>query len=398
MGMFDFGFAPGAASLSPQDRVGMRRAMMLSLGARLLQGSGWSPQRTTLGQQLGAGLGGLMDTQQDYISGIQANRLYEQNQEKYRLEQERLRAQRQLGQIPQTLGLLGSESGTSPDVLASQIESAQRAVFGKAYPEQYGDELGKRLFPEPAAPPEPYSLSPGEQRYPGLGGTPIAENKNPRTPLATATATASPAIDSTNTKLLDEALAAADTARNQMNEADQMMGFLDANLGTGAARPIGATVAAWAESLGLGKWDENLPMAQAFEAMSNVSALRLRNPAGGLGLGGSTSNEDRNFLKESVAGLGKTKEANYILLIVMRANARRAAELADMKAMFISQHGGLAGFPEARRDFIENNSVFTPEEKEAIQTYSRQGAAALGGASPQTLTNEQLLQELQGAQ
>lgn len=181
--------------------------------------------------------------------------------------------------------------------------------------------------------------------------------------------------DATNTKIMDESIKAADNSRTRMDEATAMIELLDSGLDTNALEPYKTKAASFLRGIGVNVKDD-LPAAEVFNALSNVSALRLRNPASGLGLTGNTSDRDVSFLKDSVAGLGKTAEANKILLITERAKARRMADLEELKSSWIGEKNTLAGFSKTRQDYINKNSLFTDDEKATIVSLAKSGKNA----------------------
>ena len=172
------------------------------------------------------------------------------------------------------------------------------------------------------------------------------------------------------TGILNDSIGEAATARQSIADQQFMMDRLDEGLTTGALSPIGSRAASFLSSLTGIDIQSDLPAAQAFEALSNRAALVLRNPESGLGLTGNTSDRDLRFLKSSVAGLGTGEEANRILLITGIARDRRKAELAEGKAEWISETGGLRGWPEEQRRMIESTPLYTTAEEDEIRRLS----------------------------
>ena len=84
---------------------------------------------------------------------------------------------------------------------------------------------------------------------------------------------------------------------------------------------------------------------------------------------------DLTFLKQSVANLGNTPEANRILLIVAKAKSRREMALAEMKRDHLIDNKGFKGFGLVKKKFVSQNSIFTEEEKKQIKQLA-------GGSSP----------------
>jgi hypothetical protein len=174
----------------------------------------------------------------------------------------------------------------------------------------------------------------------------------------------SPAIN----RIIEKADTRADVQRGIQENAKLQMDLLDQGLRTGAIQPFVTSMSGYLKDIFPKiKINPNLAGAEAFRALSNQAALRLRNPESGLGLTGNTSDRDLTFLKQSVANLGQTPEANRILLIVAQAKARREMALSEMKRDMLHDNKGFKGFGQAKKAYIESNSIFTDEEKAQIK-------------------------------
>jgi len=146
-------------------------------------------------------------------------------------------------------------------------------------------------------------------------------------------------------------------AQKAIARADQFAALLD-GVNTGKLTPVGTEIAAVAQSLGM-NIDPKLGNKQAAEALSNQMALELRNPAGGAGMPGAMSDEDRSFLKNMTANLGKTPEANAMILDATRKVAKRDQEVAAMARTYRAKRGSLdEGFYNELDAFSKANPLF----------------------------------------
>jgi hypothetical protein len=146
-------------------------------------------------------------------------------------------------------------------------------------------------------------------------------------------------------------------AQKTIARADQFASLLD-GVNTGKLTPLGTELAAYGQSLGM-KIDPKLGNKQAAEALSNQMALELRNPAGGAGMPGAMSDQDRSFLKNMTANIGKTPEANAMILDATRKLAKRDQEVAALARSYRAKKGSLdEGFYNELDAFSKANPLF----------------------------------------
>jgi hypothetical protein len=158
----------------------------------------------------------------------------------------------------------------------------------------------------------------------------------------------------------------ADTLLNQVSEIQNFRDMVE-NADTGALVPVTLPIQAAFQDIGIALNDQ-LPLLQALQAQQNQMALRLRNPDSGFGLTGNTSNQDIRFLKDSVAGVEKTPEANRAILTIMLAKQRREGLLAAAKSDYIWNNGNLRGWNETRQQIVDATPLFTEDEKSYLST------------------------------
>lgn len=174
--------------------------------------------------------------------------------------------------------------------------------------------------------------------------------------------------DEIPTPLLQNAIDAIGEAETLGVQVQELMLFRDvaALTETGFTENLTTGVRNALVSLGIIN-DPALPAQQVFTALQNQQALRLRNPESGFGLTGNTSDRDISFLRGAVANLSNTPQANQAVLTILLAKQRRAAALAALRSDYIFENATLAGFNEYRNQWIEENSIFTPEEQALLQ-------------------------------
>ena len=141
---------------------------------------------------------------------------------------------------------------------------------------------------------------------------------------------------------------------NRLNRMEQLLSGLE----TGKFTPAMTEVQSALDSLGI-KISPNLDSAQAARALSNELALQKRNPSGGAGMPGALSDADRNYLSETVPGLGKTPGGNRLLIETDRRLAKRDQQVAQMAREYRKQNGHLdEGFYQQLQQFSEANPLF----------------------------------------
>jgi len=157
---------------------------------------------------------------------------------------------------------------------------------------------------------------------------------------------------------------AASQTMNRLNG----MGQLLEGVNTGKLAPIGMEVAAYAQSLGM-NIDPKLGNRQALEAVSREMALQLRSPAGGAGMPGALSDQDRKFLESMTPGLSKTPEGNRMIVEARKKLAQRDQEVAKLARDYRSKKGTLdEGFYEELSRFSSANPLFPQSSRSPQQT------------------------------
>ncbi len=143
------------------------------------------------------------------------------------------------------------------------------------------------------------------------------------------------------------------------------LGDLASQVETGAFKGTTTELKAKAKALGidlgaLGIADDVAP-AQALQALSREQALQLRNPAGGAGMPGAMSDQDRNYLESMVAGLDKQTTTNAMITDARRKLNKRNQEIASLANKYTREHSDRfdqAGFQEYLGQWAEKNPLF----------------------------------------
>ena len=147
-------------------------------------------------------------------------------------------------------------------------------------------------------------------------------------------------------------------ANTKLANLQRMQGLLE-GVNTGRLTPLGTEIAALATSLGFNV-DPKLGNKQAVDALSKEMALALRNPAGGAGMPGALSDQDRRFLESMVAGLGKDPQANKLIIDGMMGLAKRDQEVAQLARDYRQKNGQLdEGFYNQLAAFSKANPLFS---------------------------------------
>jgi hypothetical protein len=147
-------------------------------------------------------------------------------------------------------------------------------------------------------------------------------------------------------------------AMKKLNKLDRMDSLL-AGVTTGKLTPAMTDIAAIGESFGI-SIDKTLPAKQAMQALSREMALELRNPAGGAGMPGAMSDQDREFLQSMTPSLSQTNEGNRLIIDTARKVAKRDQEIAKLARTYRQQHEHLdEGFYDQVQAYGDAHPLFT---------------------------------------
>ena len=138
----------------------------------------------------------------------------------------------------------------------------------------------------------------------------------------------------------------------------QQIGSLLGNFEGGKFSQAGMELARAANSAGL-KIDPNLPNKEAASAMANEIALELRSPAGGAGMPGAMSDQDREFLKSMTPQMSSTAEGRKSIIDARVKLLERENQVAAMSRKYMEKYGKLdTSFFSQLQEWSDRNRIF----------------------------------------
>lgn len=159
------------------------------------------------------------------------------------------------------------------------------------------------------------------------------------------------------------------TQANQMNMRLDRLGQLLEHVTTGkfAGTTLELKKMAKAAGVNLESWGiaDDVPAAEAARSLANELALQLRNPAGGAGMPGAMSDQDRIFLQSMVPGLETTAEGRKLMLETSRKLNQRSIDVARRARAFMKANGGKLGpdFYDELQTWADQNPLFAPPKE-----------------------------------
>ncbi len=158
----------------------------------------------------------------------------------------------------------------------------------------------------------------------------------------------------------------------QIDGTREMMAALkDPNLYTGAGADAMLDIKKKAQSLGLDV--EGVASGELARSLSNQMAMQMRNPTGGEGLTGSTSDADREFLVSSVNGIPKTPAGNALMAEGFILKKQRQVAIANMAADYEAEHGRLDnGFDQQVADYSAKHPIFNEGYRARVDAVIKQ--------------------------
>lgn len=160
-------------------------------------------------------------------------------------------------------------------------------------------------------------------------------------------------------KQAEELRAGWQKANSSLQNLDRLETLLsDPNIAKGAMADTLSGMKNLAASFGVDI--KGLPAEQAITALTNEMALQARNPAGGAGMPGAMSDQDRSFLANMQPGLSKSPEGRKMIIQTMRKLAERERDIAKMANEYERKNGRLdANFERELYEFAEKNPLFS---------------------------------------
>ena len=186
-----------------------------------------------------------------------------------------------------------------------------------------------------------------------------------------------PAAENAGNKVLLQEVAKGVVKSNQeaakTHEADAELTRMQLALSRGAQTGTGERIILTGrkalETLGIADLPEDAKEQEVFDALSARLALIARNPESGLGLPGSTSNKDLDFLERIVPGLSKSEGGNMLIIETVKRTNKMKRDVAAERMRLINSHGGVyMGLDSDIARFASDYELFTDEERAQMES------------------------------
>jgi len=346
----------GILDLSPVGALDPRSMALTQMGLSLLGSSGPSLTPVSFGQSFGqAGMQGIQAFQQAQQAN-QANALkalqMQHMEQQMRLEQDR--ANRPQALMSGGPGTVFFDPSTKQPVFT--VPQAEKPVSPQS-------PLGKLNADLQAG------LISAEEHAAGL-----KKLNEPSRPLVTVDNRQPTKFNEEVGKALGEQYAGlmkADFSAPATIGKYQRLGNLLGQVNTGKFAGTTADIKAAAKGLGIdltsmGVRDDIAP-AQAAKALSNQLALELRNPAGGAGMPGAMSDQDREFLRQMIPSIENDPGAIKQMIEYRVKLAKREQEVARKARAYRKRNGTFdEGFFDELQEWSDKNPIFANEKRPAV--------------------------------
>lgn len=151
----------------------------------------------------------------------------------------------------------------------------------------------------------------------------------------------------------------ADNARQMLDQFDIVAAGIDSGVRTGTLGEAELSLRKIGQLIGVNDADDpKVVGGELIQKVSNRMALLMRNPESGMGMPGSVSDKDIEFLKQSQIGLGTSSEGNKQSLEIFRRIERRKIAIAQLAEDYVAKNGSLKGFNRAATEYNEANPMF----------------------------------------
>lgn len=152
----------------------------------------------------------------------------------------------------------------------------------------------------------------------------------------------------------------AKEAKNMNYTYGQMEQMLDTGIRTGSLANVELEAKKFLSVFGIDS--KGIAEGQAFKALGNQLALRMRNPDSGFGLTGTTSDKDINFLKSTVPQLTNTPEGNSLIIKLAKEINNRKIEQANIAEKYVQENGYYDPVAINKKiDELNNTSMFSED-------------------------------------
>lgn len=376
----------GILSETPNGILDPRAMALTQMGLGLMQAGGPSRMPVSLGQGLGqASAQGMQAFQQTQQANQQQQLFAIKMAEVQRAEEERKKKELAMQQ------LLKDPRFTNMGPL---LQVAPQQAIERAFPKDNKPVVINQggVLVDPEKPDSPLFKNPAKPEKPSNVGQMIAErdalpqghpNRAVYDQAIAAATTKGPLVTVDNRqenefnkalgKDLGEqysSLMRADFGANQTIQKYGRLSNLLADVKTGKFTGTTVDIKAAAKGLGidLGAMGvtDNVAPAQAARALSNQLALELRNPAGGAGMPGALSDQDRQFLLQMIPSLENDPAAVKTMIEYRVKLAQREQQVARMARAYRKKHGKFdEGFFDELQDWSNRNPLFPKSETPA---------------------------------
>lgn len=162
---------------------------------------------------------------------------------------------------------------------------------------------------------------------------------------------------------------AADSARKSKEQYAIAEKALDSGLETGTGADMMLAARKAGQFFGADVDEDKIAAAEALKAASNQMAMLKRNPESGMGLPGSVSDRDLQFLKDADFNLGTSRDGNKLIIKIAKRMAERQEQVAIRAAEYIEKHEVLdSGWEKELKKFAEENPLFEDLDMGAKKT------------------------------
>jgi hypothetical protein len=188
---------------------------------------------------------------------------------------------------------------------------------------------------------------------------------------------------------------AADASFADDANLNRMMLAIDRGAQTGFGEETILNIKSLGSTLFGIEFSEKDTEAEVIRKLGNEMALRLRNPSSGLGLTGSTSNKDLDFLVASVAGLQKSEGGNIkIINFAKRLNTMKRAIATEQSRIIGENKGRVPGDLDRQiMKFVNDYEFLTKEERKELEVISAENKSVVERFIP-TEDDEATLEEI----
>lgn len=153
---------------------------------------------------------------------------------------------------------------------------------------------------------------------------------------------------------------ASASASEQLSMFDAVEQGLKSGVRTGLAADAEQTFRKFGTLLGMDTDPTKIAGGELVTAVQNRMALQMRNPESGMGMPGSLSDKDIEFLKAAQIGMGTSGPGNETLMQVYRRLASRKIDLANLADEYVQGpgKGSMMGFGKYASEYNKLHPMF----------------------------------------